>query len=139
MMKSKTLKNILIVISIVAGLLLLKLFLLSGHYSKMIVTKPVGKRKLTFVPYKDSNAFLTVGLDGLSNENYTIKIDAYYYDSESKRDKLTSSEVIQIPGGRVEASFQRDYYGSKGKGKVEVTLTRSDSALGEIEVTLTIN
>ena len=127
------------------GLVLFAIIILSGifavHFYKpkfavLKLNEFGSEAKLSFVPTKDDNNNVIVEIDGFASENYEIKLDLYY--EENSVTKLTSSEVIKIPGGDINARFTRDYYGSKGHGKAEVTVLVPENANGEIEIKLGI-
>ncbi|MCF0063189.1 hypothetical protein MUK70_10580 [Dyadobacter chenwenxiniae] len=124
----------IIVIVIILGAILMG----NRNVSKLNVQHFGDETTLTAIPWKDGNNSVVINVDGFTTYDYALKIGIYYRYPGSKSDSLLQNEVIHIPGGKVEAEFRRDYYGSKGVGKVTATIIGARHATGEVDISMSI-
>ncbi|MCF0052661.1 hypothetical protein LXM25_21495 [Dyadobacter sp. LJ53] len=114
------------------------IFMGNEHVSSIIVHNFGDSTTLAVVPWKGNNISVAINVDGYTTADYALKIGIYYRPLKSKSDSLIQTELIHIPRGEVKAKFLRDYYGSKGVGKVTATVIGAQHATGEVEISMSI-
>ena len=105
---------------------------LQPSYDEHFINELDSPKSFRLLSAKEEKDSIFIRVDGLSNSNYSLRLDLYSRDPHRKAYKHFYSELIQIPAGEIHAAFKRKLDGDSIGAQVTYLPQESKNAAGQI-------